>query len=249
MYRLSLFVSLIILSFSVSAQNKTYLGIEGAITHDIFTIDPNINDFTVAFLGNSDNISQASLQEESLGFTLSRELHKNFTIETGLISKKYVMGYRYAKGSYTGGDYWNAFRARQIPLRLISNINIVKNKFDFITQIGYHFCVNRDFHKNRILINQDDFASDYYSSAIYQPGLRNIFSLLEAGCGIQLKLCKIYWISFSASFFTGFKNMTEIDITYKDESNKLHNGSAISKGDYWNVACSLRYPISNFWKK
>src|SRR5687767_5399966 len=97
MFKILFFSSLIFISLPAFAQNKTYIGVEGALTHDIFTIDPNINDFASAFFGNSDYISQNRLYEESFGVTLSREMNKNFILEAGLISKNFVMGYRYSK--------------------------------------------------------------------------------------------------------------------------------------------------------
>ena len=131
---ITVIIILLVLIHSGFSQNKTYFGGEFAMTGDIYDIIDPCN-----------LITTTPLITGSWGFTIGQEINRNFLIETGLIRKYYDEGFGYNVESLILGTYSNAFNTWQIPLRLKSRINLIKERLFLTATIGYHFSINTEY--------------------------------------------------------------------------------------------------------
>src|SRR5687768_4072825 len=97
------------------AQVKTYLGAEGAFTHDSYEI-----------VDYGNKLKEMPLITGFWGFTCRQELNHYFSLETGLIKKYYDEGVAF-KGMIMYSTS-NAIDAWMIPLRVQSAFNLYKEK-------------------------------------------------------------------------------------------------------------------------
>jgi hypothetical protein len=229
-------LSLIGISQISYSQKSTFIGFEGAITSDIYEIiDPcNI-------------IQNTPLITNSWGFTIGREIDKNFLVETGIIRKYYAEGYAFTKYPDVGSTS-NAYNSWQIPVRLKAKLNLVNNKFFLTTTIGYHLGINTEYgygggsggfgHIN----GQDTIPNSSYT---INDSIAKTFSLLEPGIGLEVIAFKGFHIYLSSSYYIGMNNVYQLDLKVEDEVCSTENAVALSKGTYWNIAFGIKYTISN----
>jgi len=217
-------------------QNKTYFGMEAAMTNDIYEITDNGN-----------NLKSVPLVTGLWGFNLRQDIH-NIFLETGLIRKYYDEGFGFH--SMDGYGSSNAIDAWIIPLRLGTKINLCKDKIYFVPIIGYSFCINSDYgsygYGSGSQKSGSDSISYNYSDNV---SLTKNFSLLQTGLGFEFKLFKTAILSVSTNYYTGFKKTVQLDINYKTNNSATTTGKAFSKGEFWSFGVGLKYPISDFWTK
>jgi len=237
-------------------QNITYIGFEGAVTSDVYEIfDP------------CETITSTRLITGSWGFSIGQQVHKNLLIESGFIWKYYDEGYEDLYYEYPlgpGAGIASSFYAYQIPLRLISRINLKQDKLYLNTIVGYHFGINRDYG-NDYVYSPDELPMaglPYYvvgndtikhAMAVEDRYLRKNFGLIEAGLGLEYVLVKSFIVGLSASYFVGLDN-----VILNTMSTGISNGittctsdSAIgvTKGSYSNLRLTLKYDIGKLWRK
>ncbi len=233
-------IILFALSHSGFSQNKTYIGGEFAMTGDIYDIiDP------------CQLITTTPLITGSWGFTIGQEINKNFLVETGLIRKYYDEGFGYNFESIIQGTSSNAFNTWQIPLRLKSRINLLKDRLFITTTIGYHFSINTEYGYGGgagggSVVNGNDTISVNY---IKNDLTSKTFSLIETGIGFEFAAFDGLIFSLSSSYYTGFKKVYQMNMTTEDNNCSSDNVFGISKGGYWNIAFGIKYAISNLWRK
>lgn len=228
---------LFLLANHVSSQNKTYFGMEAAITNDIYKIEDN-----------GSNLKTVTIISGLWGFTIRQDINSYLFSETGLIKKYYYEGFGFK--NYTLYSTTNAIDAWLIPFRLGGKINLFKEKIYIVPVVGYSFCINSDYGSNGFgsgwVRTSRDSVLYHYSD---NTSLTRNFSLLQTGLGIEFKVLKSVILSISVNHYTGFKKVVQLDINYTTNNSPPMTGEAYSKGEFWSVGVGLKYPISNFWKK
>ena len=220
-------------------QNKTYFGGEAAMTGDIYDIIDPCN-----------LITTTPLITGSWGFTVGQEISKNFLIETGLIKKYYDEGFGYTIKSVVLGSSSNAFNTWQIPLRLKSRINLIKERLFLTTTIGYHFSINTEYGYGGgsggggFINGNDTISVNYVDNSISKT-----FSLIETGIGFEFVAFDGLIFSLSSGYYTGFKKVYQLNMTTEGHNCSTDNAFGISKGSYWSIAFGIKYTISNLWNK
>lgn len=241
MKKIAIFIFIVVIFSHLGySQNRTFIGSEFAMTGDIYEIiDPCIL------------ITTTPLITGYWGVTLGHEFNNNFTVETGLIRKYYDEGFGYNIESLIIGTSSNAYNTWQIPFRLKSKINLLKNKLFLTTTVGYHFSINTEYgygggSGGGELIDGNDTINVFYT---VNDSISKTFSLVEAGIGLEFAAFDGLIVSLSSSYFTGFKNVYQLDMKTENQNCITHNAYGISKGSYWNIAFGIKYAISNLWKK
>lgn len=113
------------------AQNKTYLGVEEAITNDLYEI-----------LEYGNMLKQIPLVGLRSGFTIRHDINDFVAIETGIVSKRIREGFGFE--TIPGGGSGTAVHAWCIPLRLYTKINLSKNKIFISPVLGISYCISPD---------------------------------------------------------------------------------------------------------
>ena len=222
------------------SQRAAFLGGEFAITGDVYDI-----------IDSCGLITTTPLITGSWGITIGQEINKNFTVETGIIRKYYNSGFRYTTSSFATGSSSNAFNTWQIPFRLRARLNLLKNRLFLTTTIGYHFSINSDYGYGggmgggSLADGNDTIVVSY----TVNDSIAKTFSLLEAGVGFEFAVSDAFIISLSSSYYTGLKNVYQMDMTTEGCGCISDNAFGISKGGYWNISVGIKYSISKFWKR
>jgi hypothetical protein len=238
--KLLIFIFIILFSQISFSQKSTYLGFEGAVVNDIYNIEDPCN-----------IIESNPIYQVSWGVNVEQELSNNFSIQTGIIRKYYDEGFGYTKGTIVLGYQANAFNTWQIPIRIISKQNLVKDKL-FITQaLGFHYSINSNYDYGKssgggsYLDGGDTISASYTVNGFKEK----TFPLIEAGLGLELKIYDSFLISLSSSYLTGLKKVHQLDISTEGYGCSTNNAISFSKGSYWNIALGFKYAISNIWSK
>jgi hypothetical protein len=78
--------------------------------------------------------------------------------------------------------------------------------------------------------------------------IRRTFPLMQTGVGVEFLFVRTFLIDFSASYYTGFKNLIVQNVQYTHNS-VTNTASELSKGEMMSLGLSIKYPISYLWKK
>ena len=217
-------------------QTKTYLGLEGGLSHD-----------KVEFTDNGNQLRSTPLRSWSGGMTLSHDISKYFTLETGLLIKEYQKGYAFDIIGGPGGITSIGLNTMQIPLRFKSRVPLIADKLFFTTTVGYHFCFNKIDHTGSLIFSTSGSGPRMESREDFTGDLQKSFGLLETAIGLELRVFKSAWLTFSAGYFTGFKKVTQGDIRYTVNDGPETRATMYSKGDYASFNMGLKLPINKFW--
>ena len=227
----------IFLYTAAHAQKKTFIGVEGALNNDIYEI---IDDGSL--------LKKVPLLTGYFGLNIRQELNATVYLETGLLRKYYDEGIGFKTSSgYSSG---NAINAWLIPFRLGTRINLHKQKLHLVPVLGYVIGINSEYGYG------DGGSAGYeiskgdtiYHNVHSKLSIRRIFPLLQTGMGVEFIFLRTALISFSANYYTGFKNVIEQDIGYTHNSS-TYTAKGLSKGETMSFGMAFKYPISNIWSK
>jgi len=238
--RVALIITCCIVSLSVSGQSTTYLGVETAATHDLFT-----------FIDEGDLLSSDLLISGYYGITLSQSVGRTFILETGIISKHYLEGYDYEldgpfdmKTFHKTGTSSNAFISMQVPFRVKAEFPIIQDRFSFFSTVGYHLSFRTGGEgtgsgEMKIYSETDTISSSHTA----RSGLAKTFSLLETGIGLSYHFANQSKLYVTASYFSGFRNIIELDVEYTLYDQPTYTAEGVSTGDYWSIGIGYSYPV------
>jgi hypothetical protein len=222
----------------VFAQNKTYFGVEGAITHDLYEIQDD---------GNT--LKTVPLIEGLWGVNIRQDLNRLFFVEAALARNYYDEGFGFKTvpyyGSSSGIDAW------LIPLRAGAKVNLYHQKVYAVPLIGYAFCINSDypFPGQGHGTARSSTITVLYSYSETYPTSTRYFSLLQAGVGLEFKLFKALLFSMSSSYYKGFAKVVQLDIVYSVNNSSSIRATSVSKGDFWTLGAGFKYPVSDLWTR
>lgn len=237
MPKTALVVVLVMMAWTTSSfsQNRTWLAVEGAATHDVYHL-----------LDHGNGLRTVPLLSGYWGFNLRRDMGRNIFLETGLLRKYYNEGIGF-KLSSTYMET-NAVNAWLVPLRLGTRIHLAK-KIQLVPLIGFSLGINSDYGYGDGAGYNEEQGSGYTASYEYAAHYNQtrIFPLLQSGIGFEFRLLKKAWLSASANYYTGFKKLIVLDIVYSVNSEPDEFAHAFNKGEMVSFGAGLKYPISDFW--
>jgi hypothetical protein len=235
-------VVLFCLAHTANSQNKTYLGLEFSMFHDVTHIQDNSN-----YLTGFDVFGPQG------GITIRQAINRKIFVETGAIVKLYEKGFGFDPSPvYVGltdpnispGDL-----SLLIPLRFGLNVNLYQQKIYFVPVIGYSYGINAPSVYEGSSGTRQSFGraiSITYNVTDVDEEYGN-FSLLQTGIGFEFHLFRTLLLSISTNYYKGFNEIYQLDIDYTVDNSNPTSGTITSKGDFWCVSTGIRYPISNFW--
>lgn len=237
MKKLFFLTFLIIISTQLFSQQKLSIGIDGALSKDIYQIfDTGENAFVPELFSNS------------FGLFLRYNIKNSFFIESGLIIKNYSDGYglklsyKFENNETWGKSY--GYSKLQIPIRIDSKIPFYNNKIALISRIGYHFCINKSSGGVGSGNGSGTIADSTYTySTISNIGDYKKYSLLETGIGLEFNFIKNINILCMASYYTGFKDLIITNMKYKLPEKPEQQSKIVSSGNYFNFSLGFRYSL------
>lgn len=221
-------------------ENKTYLGFEFSVANDLFDI-----------IDSGNELKAVPLLNTPFGFVLRQDFYRKLYFETGVIWKYFQEGYGFKSiDSFGGGSGDPSYI---IPFRVGVSINLHKEKIYLVPVIGYSLGINPWW-----FTYYDDIGG---GGGFYVDGSTEIsshdkttwesdtYSLLQTGLGLDFRIFRTMLFSISGNYYTGFNEVMRMDIEYTMNNSNPYKGTATSKGEFWCISTSLKYPISNFWTR
>ena len=217
--------------WTLNAQQNIYMGFEIGVTNDRFE-----------FFDDGENLINVPLNDLRLGAMVGYSFNEFLSIETGFVLKNYTEGFGFELPAHHSSTRATSIRTWQFPLRIKPRIKLFSDNLFFTPTIGFHYCINRDhlFRNERASLGHSSFVN--YSYNVDYTHFRT-FPLMETGLGMDMILFNKAKINFTASYFTGFKQVIELDMVYDvfDGPDIMARGH--SKGEYINVSIGIYYPI------
>ena len=238
----------ILICFAIQAfsQHKTYFGGGVSVTNDKYELhDPD------------GMLKISPLINGTFQATIGQELSSFFTLETGFIKKQYSEGFHF-KDDFSNGST-GSLTSVQFPLRLKARLPVYRDKIFFTTSAGYVFAINKSYYPglpggSPYALRGEGTETNGQNSYKVAFGSRynfgKTYSLVQAGLGIDFLIRKKIILGLSTSYFAGFNQIMQTDITYQQTTGDVPHAAKISgKGNYWNYGISASYPISEIWQK
>jgi hypothetical protein len=237
MRQLTLIIGAIIFFInSATGQSKTYFGLEFSIFNDIYKIEDQ---------GNA--LKTVPLTDAQGGINIRQEIKRKIFLEAGVIFKQYWEGFGFrtipSYSASTDDPSW------LIPVRIGANLNIYKEQLYLVPVIGYTYGINPPYGggggRGRAQAGTLMISYNYTNA----PDSYRYFPLLQTGIGFEFPVLKTFLVSISSSYYSGFKQVTRLDITYTVNGSDPIMATATSKGEFWCGTLGVKYPISNLWVK
>lgn len=218
-------------------QNKTYLGFEAALANDIYKITSD----------NGGYLKSIPLHSGTWGFHIRQEVETQLFLESGFMIKFYQEGVGFTpilyNGSSSGDPSW------LIPFRLGYKINVSKNNIHIAPILGYVFGINPPFGYGASYGTYSSGTTTINFQILESPNVSRYFSLIQTGLALEFKLFNSIIFSLYGNYFSGFNQITILNVDYTVNSSSDYTGTAESKGQFWDIGGAIKYPISNFWNK
>ena len=232
-------VSVVVAIFGLNAtlaQKKTHLGLEFSLFRDIHEIRDN-----------GGYLMTLPLMEAQGGITIRQEIKRQMFIEGGLIVKPYsnAIGFKTIPVSFVGTEDVSAL----IPLRLGLKLNVYDEKIYLVPVIGYSFSANAPSGYGKGSGTRESSATTIAYTAAENPDASRYVSLFQIGVGLEFPIFDVMLLSISTNYYKGFNPIWVSEIRYTVNNSFSTTGTVTSKGDFWCLSTSLKYPISNFWAK
>jgi len=224
--------------FTLTAQNNISIGLEGGPSLDRYEMQDD-----------GGRLVALDLYNGAVGMNVGYHFMNYFSLETALIFKDYTKGYAFAIQNREVGFSGFAFSTFQIPLRIRGSIPLYKDKIFLSTVVGYHHSFIRSSSKGELSIVSVGSEHAFESNEIYSETVVDQFSLMETGLGLEFSLINGLLFRASASYFTGFKDVTRTDLQYSLNGSLFKNASVRSKGEYASINLGLIYSLQCCKKK
>ena len=225
-------------SNNVISQKNLYLGFEFGVSSDQYDV-----------FDTGSELLNTRVLSSSAGATIGFSFTDNLSIETGAILKQYGRGYNFGGLESRTGFISSAMHTLQIPVRIRARFPVVKDRLFLTGVMGYHRCYN--------LYNSESFGSIGSSGGAflldadekYSGNLVQGFHLLETGIGLEYRIFKNVFLTFNASYFTGFKTVAQSDLAYSVNDEPVSRGTYRSNGSYASYNIGVRIPIGTLGGK
>jgi hypothetical protein len=228
-----LFTLVTIFSF---AQQKTYIGLDFSGSNDLYKITDSGTELT-----------NPPLKNNQFAITVRQDINKYLSIETGLMRKHLVRGLIFTPLVGSGGE-WYGGRSNIIPLKLITRINIRKEKIYLVPTIGinYYMCGHQG-GSSYGGYQKEEGGDSVHSQFTTTSGLHANYFLLQLGLSSEFLIWKKFIFSIFVNRYIGFERILTTNINYTVNKNpQIYTASEYTKGDFWNLGIGIKYPLQ--WK-
>ncbi len=233
---------LLFLCFSNTSQGQrhkrfTYFGIEIG----------SKSGFTKVTDAGTELYSKSTLQNSHQGVFIEQELDYIWSVSTGVYFSKQKLDFRFRRDG--GYNFYEPIRLIQIPFQVRASIPLTYGtpEVRLTPLMGIHFAFNQSNIQTDVKGRITPDLSDYFTGT-FRRDLGSLFVLGEGGMNLDMMFAQGAILSFGGSYFKGFKNMMQTDVTYSI-AKVLYRGSVVSQGDNFNIRLSVKYPVSRFWRK
>jgi len=232
MNRFYAFCSTIMISLGSLAQS-THIGAEVAYSADIFKItDPN------------GRLSRPDVSSALWGVNIRHLMSKHLFFETGLYTRAYKIGVAF------DGDYGTQSSDRNgylLPLRLGARFPLLKGAVAFCPVTGFTFGVTDEGGYGLIGTTQSPGNDPVtYSYNLQHPS--QVFSLVQAGMGIDIRLWPKTVLQLSSNYYGGLSKVTKQTIEYKPANSSGNPVQAIqeSRGSFYTIGIGVKRAVTWF---
>jgi hypothetical protein len=212
-----------LLSFSrLNAQGKFYTAFEFMATKD-----KAVTSYSNRIKGPDLSYIEAPAVSLLLGYEVFNWLH----LETGLISKSFYDGYSTSKhaGGYTSGN------RIQIPIRIKSNIAIIKRKLFLQPSVAYHYGESGEIIQplTEFSYGSQGNSSGYNENvSAFRQVYTNIYDLVEAGLGLNYSIDKRWSVYGNFALLMGQQTISRHNVQYENSNGVSESNTVINNGSY-----------------
>ncbi|MEM6297595.1 MAG: hypothetical protein AAF740_02795 [Bacteroidota bacterium] len=234
-------------------KRKTYLGFGLSVVQNQYQ-----------YTGVLEKNSPAYYTQGTWGGILTQEVSNRISIETGLINYRLDYTQQLSLPRQTVTDQVLQYgstghiEAWQIPLSLRVELFDLSEKVKFYGKGGYRLSFIPNFKNlndndtyfnfsNRPAQTLGENSESYLIGGEGNWQTNGTYSLLEAGGEAEVLLFKKMPLVFSVGYIAGLSDMFSTTRTYEFMDGETFEGTASTKGSFWNFGVSLRYPISELW--
>jgi hypothetical protein len=209
------------------------------------------------FTENESNIYRVPCISNSFGLTIKKYLNKSLSIESGVISKPYTVGFGINAPSFYMESNSSSALTIQVPIRLNSKINLYKNKVFLGGTVGYVFAFNTDpgrgdtsgfYNPKYSNSSKSSLDSVFYSSRTLTTNDKH-FSLIQSALSLEVFLFQNISLEISYSYYTGFEHFQDTKIFYIINNSPVQISNMFMSGSYSSFEISLHSPIHKRAKK
>jgi hypothetical protein len=180
------------------------------------------------------------------GIFLEQELSRYTSISTGLYFTKSSFNFQFHRDN--GINTYAPMRSMLVPFRFIVNIPLFYGipEIRLAPSLGISTAFN--LSDNQLLIRgriAPDLSDTYVGMIRYD--LKSVYFLGEGGLNLDMMFAKGLIISVGGNYAQGIANVSRLDLEYRI-GREINQGALASKGSYYSIHLSAKYPISRWWR-
>lgn len=216
-----------------SFAQTTQIGAEVAYSADLFKVtDPN------------GRLSQPDVSSAFWGVNIRHLMSQHFFFETGLYTRAYKIGVAFDGGYGSQSSDRNGIL---LPLRLGARLPILRGAVAFCPVAGFTLGITDEGAGGLIGTAQDQGNEPItYSYKLQHPS--QLFSLVQAGMGIDIKLWPKTILQLSSHYYGGLSKMMKQTIEYKPTNSSGNPVQAIqeSRGSFYTIGIGIKRAVTWF---
>lgn len=224
----------VLLTESYFSQQRTYIGIESSLTTDFVDI-----------VGNVTHLGQTPLIDYRIGLTARQDINSFLSAEIGFTYKRFHEGFN-VKSSLSFKSI-KTIDAYCIPTRLITRINLRKEKVFLCPVLGLTSCINPqdrdatyDYNK---YVNATDSLAIYSGTYFYN---QKVFLLIQTGVSVDFNFKNNSSLTLFSSYYNGLQIISRSYVLYQENDYRPVYLEMYRKGSFWDMlGISYKYPIRN----
>ncbi len=232
MVRIFTFCCCLLMSVGCLAQSTTYIGAEVAYSADFFKIsDPG------------GRVTHPDISSALWGATIRHTLSKHLFLEGGIYTRAYKLGLAFDHSYGSSGTDRTGYL---VPLRVGGRLPLFKGTVAICPVAGFTFGVT-DEGLGGLLDSasyQDAATSIRYMYTTTYPS--QVFSLVQAGIGIDIRLWPKTLLSLSTNFYGGINKILTQQIGYVPGNGAAVKATQHSNGGFYTVGIGLRREVNWF---
>lgn len=232
MVRIFTFCCSFLLSVGCLAQSTTYIGAEVAVSADFFKIsDPG------------GRVTHPEISSALLGATIRHTLSKNLFLEGGIYTRAYKLGVAFDDNYGSSGTDRTGYL---VPLRVGGRLPLFKGALAICPVAGFTFGIT-DEGQGGLLDSadyKDGATSIRYMYTTTYPS--QVFSLVQAGIGIDIRLWPKTLLSLSTNFYGGINKIMTQQIGYVPGNGAAVKATQHSNGGFYTVGIGLKREVNWF---
>jgi len=195
------------------------------------------------FFDPSNSLSAIPVMWTSWGIIAGHKINDSFHIETGLSKKEYFFGFGlFDEGKAYHEMKYSSFNSWQVPVKLISRLNLFENRIYLTCRLGLKLGINTSY--NSMGSSAETGSCTYENLSVkfsHEKYDKLLFPLLESGIGFDFRLYENSFLFFSTNYHSGFSTVDVVNIEYTDKNNVQGTAHGISKGNFWEALAGFKF--------